>query len=904
MAANNIRVKADIRRAELPPGMRWKCAAGTMCDGEIEFPPTEPKHTPFLVDEKYYCVECIQGQFQLAVDYEESWPTNILNKTLDIDDFVGLMEPDFIALFHKKERVYNSGGKENRIFCPHVREAAGGRPAEPYDMNGHWRQRPGCPRYWSIDPRRGDRIAKWDWHEYEVQDVARRLFDRKEVDNFDQNNRHGAAIATTYPPNRAQELPTIMSFEALVDRPSPIGSLARRVVDTHDRLLVGDMAVLWSKDRPSDPGVFCFREGKEFVQLLAHLRRIVTYMHNEDDVTWAPPPPRSDDAVLKRVRFTHYVRLFTVAVRDYDRLDLRIQEFPELRLGRIPGWMGMLRTLHQMRYAYNDSAGNDDSSAALRQAIMHFGQIINTLAPRFVIDDTDEDNSGLAGIPILVEAFSILLVVGSVLRERGFRRGNLSIPDSNDVLKSLPRLAVVANEIARLDTVGMGVAAVQDLATLQELITTLPSLFTELTDGEERRGEVEHWTTIYSWVQDVLLTVTEERLSRAASGGNDLPRMEELQHVLGVLEPLLAHFTTPPVIYTGLPVEVLNAALQLRDDTRYDAGEGPLQPVFTQAYEHLQNILVLYGRAAPDDRDCSPARTFSEENDEDAFEAMTKQLNSMRALRDACRARRRQTAHAVERSLLKNMMQLHAAMDHLLKRLLKPGTILPANDMVMLRMVREGRIRHVQGWGMFASMSFWTRQDQQFFHLMKVVLEAADRSPEINTEAKTARMLFTSRLKAAERLLQDSSDRAYLEGIFFAWDRDREVWDPEDLRVVHPDRDEIDLARYHGLLFKWMGVRLLQFCVLRSLPPGMRDQTSSGAEKKLYWDVCRGYLALVRAGEIMDCVPRFCGILAGLSLEYEEVGETGPEFMQRMSDEMGIETDTLPRVWELSSGVR
>ena len=172
-------------------------------------------------------------------------------------------------------------------------------------VEGHWRRRGkvNCPRYRSLDVRRGDRVPKWDYADFEVQDVARRLLDSKQIRIFDAVNRHSEPIALTYPPSRQQELPRL-DFVALLDHPSPYGSLARRVVDTHDRLLVDDLAVIWSKDRMSQPGVDSFAEGKPFIELLASLRHLVIDIHNEYGKTNLR---LSNSEILRRVSFTHYV---------------------------------------------------------------------------------------------------------------------------------------------------------------------------------------------------------------------------------------------------------------------------------------------------------------------------------------------------------------------------------------------------------------------------------------------------------------------------------------------------------------------------------------------------------------------------------------------------------------------
>ena len=171
------------------------------------------------------------------------------------------------------------------------------------DPDGHWRRPPGCPRYRSLDIRRGDRIPKWDYADFEVQDVARRLLDSKQIRIFDAVNRHSEPTALNYPPSRQQELPQL-DFVALLDHSSPYGSLARRVVDTHDRLLVGDLTEIWSKDRMSAPGVDSFADGKPVVELLTSLRHLVIDIHNEHGKTNLR---LSDSELLQRVTFTHYV---------------------------------------------------------------------------------------------------------------------------------------------------------------------------------------------------------------------------------------------------------------------------------------------------------------------------------------------------------------------------------------------------------------------------------------------------------------------------------------------------------------------------------------------------------------------------------------------------------------------
>jgi len=58
----------------------------------------------------------------------------------------------------------------------------------------------------------------------------------------------------------------------------------------------------------------------------------------------------------------------------------------------------------------------------------------------------------------------------------------------------------------------------------------------------------------------------------------------------------------------AVPPEAFQAAIQVRDETNYEAGEGPLQPVFEHAFGLLREFLGLYDRAEPGDTSLQPAR--------------------------------------------------------------------------------------------------------------------------------------------------------------------------------------------------------------------------------------------------------------------------------------------------------
>ena len=123
--ANNLRLPANVQAVVFPPGTQWTCSVSRWCDGDLLFPPAEPKHTPFLIDGTHYCVECLQGFFQSAMDDESSWPTNIRNRTININDFAGFLDPAFVARYNAQEAIYNTGATHMRVYCPHIQGNAG-----------------------------------------------------------------------------------------------------------------------------------------------------------------------------------------------------------------------------------------------------------------------------------------------------------------------------------------------------------------------------------------------------------------------------------------------------------------------------------------------------------------------------------------------------------------------------------------------------------------------------------------------------------------------------------------------------------------------------------------------------------------------------------------------------------
>lgn len=114
--ANNNRPLARATLFNVLHGEQWDCAN---CAESHQYDAGSLDSTPFSIEGYNYCIEEIQRQFQLALDYEGSWPLGIGNHTIRIDDFAGYIDPDFIARYRAQEQVYNAGALLMRIHCPY-----------------------------------------------------------------------------------------------------------------------------------------------------------------------------------------------------------------------------------------------------------------------------------------------------------------------------------------------------------------------------------------------------------------------------------------------------------------------------------------------------------------------------------------------------------------------------------------------------------------------------------------------------------------------------------------------------------------------------------------------------------------------------------------------------------------
>ncbi|KAK4545456.1 hypothetical protein LTR36_002806 [Oleoguttula mirabilis] len=339
--------RIEVRR--VPQARNWGCLA---C-GDDE----DSANTPWELggEGQLYCTECIHDQFILAADDDSSWPPVLANVQLRINDFAAALEerePGFVARYREASRMFSVRRLSDRILCPRlgdtnsegsstetiqpVRANIGSTPAAQ-DIRGH------------IHPI-------WFNVKYSAQDVARLLFEQRDLDYADA---HPEMVATDYDPmdvDRPSDLENL-HFEDLDAGPSKSRPWARRVVHVHDRYRNGDLKKLWHDDpeeaaaAPTATRLNARRVNHEFLGLLAAMRHVVTFEHKIARACSTPatePFPGDPNSIRLRILFAHQVHMLQQRFRKFCRHS-NDKVHSALRLRGNAGWRKILRTVRQLQ---------------------------------------------------------------------------------------------------------------------------------------------------------------------------------------------------------------------------------------------------------------------------------------------------------------------------------------------------------------------------------------------------------------------------------------------------------------------------------------------------------------------------------------------------------------------------
>ncbi|KAK5126604.1 hypothetical protein LTR85_009538 [Meristemomyces frigidus] len=614
------------------------------------------------------------------------------------------------------------------------------------DLNGHWRRRPGCPRHNNPHPRRGDRLPNWDNGEYEIQDVARGLFDPRQVQLSLDDDVYPAMIPLTYPPSLDQETPR-MTFAPLLAKESHHRALARRVTDIHDRLLRGDLLQLWRKDDDSQYRREMFQGGKAFMELISALRHVVTYLHNHFGEIRGLLSRR--DTILHRIGYTHYVHILEQRFRLYHQIT---RNNGELCVDEDPRWQAMFRTVARLQI------GRRDEAALTQQTLADAQRLIAGLVAEYAgapADAGTEDANDRAVLTVITTALHVLIPLVVDGQASGAER--LSMPKCPSVHECIQILRDRIGPFASTEDIATEFRArSRNHALAFDLATLVPKLITIVDTKVYQDGEERHWAERYTWLQDVLLTASQERLKSAERGEEEPPRLDELYYVLTQLEPVFRHMATPPTRYMAIPPEAYDAAIAIRDATMYAAGEGPLQAVFAQAYSYLHDLLKLFDRHVAGDLNRRPAKVPSHAE----REIFLRQLGQIcDALVDTQQRKIQILAVGGQVDAHTNVAaNLLMAMRHLLRRLAQPDEYPVDDNQQVLEEVREAWICLSHNWGPFEHEHEWRETEDYLYDSMEELLQAAEDSPEINAEAQAGAALLEARLHAAEAALQGLTD--------------------------------------------------------------------------------------------------------------------------------------------------
>ncbi|KAK4545455.1 hypothetical protein LTR36_002805 [Oleoguttula mirabilis] len=797
---NNSRALAQATAVQPQHDEQWTCV---VCGDTNSFGAGGQGRRPFAIDGPLYCVDCITEQFQLATDDESSWPPGIGSNTINIDDFVGVLPVDFVERYRAQEQIYNAGGALMRVHCPYDRAATETEPAERCnafmgrliqheDIDGadprHWGDRPGCPRYNNPNPRRDSPLPSWDKADYEIQDVARTLLDDRQLRLMDDDSLSTAGIPPLYPPSRERDL-SGMVFAQPTQRPSRYRGFARRVVDIHDRLVRGDLVQLWCSEDDVRRKTVRYKQGHLLVGVLSALRQVATMMHNHSELNSGRLTPL--ERTLARIEYTHHVCIFRQLFRAYNRNFIKSDWPDDLRLDSNQGWQIICATLRPLQL----TTGEDP--ATLRQDLADLGLMVEDLSTRHTAAHPGDPANAVEGRPLVTSIVAHLQAILAILKPRQLNdAGRLSLPDS--VFVQSFRNALV-DSLRSVDATPQAAQAFCDLdndhAMAYELAHQLPTLAMDAADESDRGGEAGHWAENHAWLQDMLLSVGQERQQIAEADEDGQPRLEQLYHLLSELEPLFRHMATPPTMYLDIPAQAWNTALRIRDATGYKPGRGPVRAVFADAYAFLREILAMYDRKTPGDLDRTPASLLPQ----------TERANFHRRYGVVCDNLIAKQERKIQSLAVRGQADRHtdvairllSALQHLLRRLNEPGQHPRQGNQEMLDHVRESWIRLDYGWGDFENRTEWARGDDSVFTIVRAVLLAADRVMEINAQAETARALLVAHLRAAENALQSSTDGEYVGGISAAWDRDTAIWQSVDCNI-HPDHaDTFDALLDH-----------------------------------------------------------------------------------------------------------
>ncbi|KAK6393290.1 hypothetical protein LTR65_002581 [Meristemomyces frigidus] len=472
--------------------------------------------------------------------------------------------------------------------------------------------------------------------------------------------------------------------------------------------------------------------------------------------------------------------------------------------------------------------------------------------------------------PLVTSIVAHLQAILAILKPRQLNdAGRLSLPDS--VFVQSFRNALV-DSLRSVDATPQAAQAFCDLdndhAMAYELAHQLPTLAMDAADESDRGGEAGHWAENHAWLQDMLLSVGQERQQIAEADEDGQPRLEQLYHLLSELEPLFRHMATPPTMYLDIPAQAWNTALRIRDATGYKPGRGPVRAVFADAYAFLREILAMYDRKTPGDLDRTPASLLPQ----------TERANFHRRYGVVCDNLIAKQERKIQSLAVRGQADRHtdvairllSALQHLLRRLNEPGQHPRQGNQEMLDHVRESWIRLDYGWGDFENRTEWARGDDSVFTIVRAVLLAADRVMEINAQAETARALLVAHLRAAENALQSSTDGEYVGGISAAWDRDTAIWQSVDCNI-HPD---------HADTFDALLDHIGQVLHLGGLPAVIRTGDSDREYTDELWLAERSRYTLREAGGhgndvvVIEWVPRLGRILDSQIASQIAEGET------------------------------
>ena len=458
--------------------------------------------------------------------------------------------------------------------------------------NGQWRQPPGCPRYHNPDPRPGRPLPMWDDHECEIPDIARFLFVPRYVELADHDELYPAGIPTAYPTDPGQEI-SALRFSPLLPGHSPYRALARRVTAIHDRLIRvnsgsnpnDDLRSLWRNRDRREGDIVRFVEGRHFVELLSALRMAITNLHNilvHPDEEGLDP----DDMTIQRVLLVHACHQARQRFQCYyDNFLATLAEDSPLRLDTNAEWRRMWQLLRPLQL---------DADEATEQALAQARYLLAGMLP-----DIE------AGEDLFLQSMSRRTTdtIELVQQVRDEYAGRLTMSDIPLVRRLLDR---IDDSITHIGEDLGGPEAFCERSDqhllLYELAASVSGMFQETVGVVAQRGEAGHWAERYEYIRDLLAEVGRERLLAATRERAELPRLAELYHVLGELEPIFRHVATLPHRYMDVGQEAWDAAIRVRNESRYKAGDGHMAAMLGKIYEYQRYLLTIYGRASPYDR--------------------------------------------------------------------------------------------------------------------------------------------------------------------------------------------------------------------------------------------------------------------------------------------------------------